>query len=90
VKWGKVNATIPKGQAPESITLDQAVGLLNERAAKTGGGGRVKKATKKAAKKAEPKQELSEPAPKAVKPKATKKAAAKTPKAPKKAAKSAE
>jgi DNA topoisomerase-1 len=86
VKWGKINATIPKGMAPESIMLDQAVGLLAERAAKTGGG-RVKKATKKTAKKAEPKQELSEPAPKAVKPKVTKKAAAKTPKAPKKAAK---
>ncbi|WP_284735771.1 type I DNA topoisomerase [Dongia deserti] len=86
VKWGKINATIPKGIAPESLTLDQAVGLIAERAAKSGGG-RVKKATKKAAKKAEPKQELSEPAPKAVKPKVAKKAAAKTPKAAKKAAK---
>jgi DNA topoisomerase-1 len=86
VKWGKVNATIPKGLSPDSISLDQAVGLLNERAAKTGGG-RVKKAAKKAAKKAEPKRELSEAAPKAVKPKAAKKAAAKTPKAAKKAAK---
>jgi DNA topoisomerase I len=86
VKWGKVNATIPKGLPPDSISLDQAVGLLNERAAKTGGG-RVKKAPKKAAKKAEPKQQLSEPAPKAVKPKAAKKAAAKTPKAAKKSAK---
>jgi DNA topoisomerase-1 len=82
VKWGKVNATIPKGLPPDSISLDQAVGLLNERAAKTGGG-RVKKATKKA----EPKQELSEPGPKAVKPKAAKKSAAKTPKAAKKSAK---
>jgi DNA topoisomerase-1 len=81
VKWGKINATIPKGLAPESITLDQAVGLLAERAAKAGGGRFTKAATKKAAK---PKQELSEPAPKAVKPKAAKKAA---PKAAKKAAK---
>ena len=90
VKWGKINATIPKGLAPESITLDQAVGLITERAAKTSGG-RMKKAPKKAAKKAEPKPELSEPAPKMVKPKAekkpAKKAAAKTPKAAKKAAK---
>jgi DNA topoisomerase I len=78
VKWGKINATIPKGLPPETITLDQAVGLLAERAAKSGGG-RVKKAPKKAAKKAAPKQELSEAAPKAVKPKAAKKAAAKTP-----------
>jgi DNA topoisomerase-1 len=86
VKWGKVNATIPKGLAPGSITLDQAVGLIAERAARTGGG-RVKKA----AKKAEPRPELSEPAPKAVKPKArkkaAKKAAAKTPKVAKKASK---
>jgi DNA topoisomerase-1 len=83
VKWGKINATIPKGLAPDSITLDQAVGLLAERAAKMGGG-RFKKAAKKAAK---PAQQLSEPAPKDVKPKAAKKAAAKAPKAVKKAAK---
>ena len=90
VKWGKINATIPKGLAPDSITMDQAVGLLAERAAKTGGG-RARKATKTAARKAEPKPELSAPSLKAVKPKATKKvtkkAAAKTPKAAKKAAK---
>ncbi|HEU4827105.1 MAG TPA: type I DNA topoisomerase [Dongiaceae bacterium] len=87
VKWGKINATIPKGLAPESITLDQAIGLIAERAARSGGGGRFKKAAKKAAKAAEPNQELSEPAPKDVKPKAAKKAAAKTaPKAARKAA----
>jgi DNA topoisomerase-1 len=89
VKWGKVNATIPKGLAPESITLDQAVGLLAERASKTGGGLVKKTAKKTAKKKAEPKQELSEPAPKAVKPKVAKKAAAKTPKPAKRAAKKA-
>jgi DNA topoisomerase-1 len=88
VKWGKINATIPKDVAPDSITLDQAVGLIAERAAK-GGGGRFKKpAAKKAAKKTAPKQELSEPAPKAVKPKAEKKAAKKAaPKGAKKAVK---
>ncbi len=90
VKWGKINATIPKGLAPDSITMDQAVGLLAERAAKTGGG-RARKATKTPPRKAEPQPELSAPALKAVKPKATKKvtkkAAAKTPKAAKKAAK---
>jgi DNA topoisomerase-1 len=86
VKWGKVNATIPKGIPPDSITLDQAVGLLAERAAKAGGG-RFKKAAKKAAKAAEPKQELSEHAPKAMKPKAGKKGPAKAaPNAAKKAA----
>ena len=88
VKWGKINATIPKDIAPDSITLDQAVGLIAERAAKGGGRFGKKPAAKKTAKKAEPKQELSEPAPKVVKPKAEKKAAAKAaPKAAKKAAK---
>ncbi|HEY3144845.1 MAG TPA: topoisomerase C-terminal repeat-containing protein, partial [Dongiaceae bacterium] len=87
VKWGKINATIPKDIAPDSITLEQAVGLIADRVAKGGGGGRFKKAAKKAAKKAEPTQELSEPAPRAVKPKAVKKPTAKTaPKAAKKAA----
>jgi DNA topoisomerase-1 len=88
VKWGKINATIPKELTPDSITLEQAVGLIAERAAK-GGGGRFNKkpAVKKAAKKAAPKQKLSEPGPKAVKPKAAKKAAKPAPKAAKKAAK---
>ncbi len=78
VKWGKVNATIPKGIEPSSLTLDQAVGLITERAEKMGGGKPKKaKAAPKAKKAAKP--ELGEPAPKAVKPKATKKAAAKKP-----------
>ena len=95
VKWGKVNATIPKELAPESVTLEQAVGLIADRVAKGGGGGGRfgKKAAKKAAK-----PELSEGAPKDVKPKAKKpakpkaeKAAKAAPKATKKAAeKSAE
>ncbi len=68
VKWGKINATIPKGLAPDSITLDQAVGLITERAAKAGGRARKPAAKKAATKNAAPKQELSEPAPKAVKP----------------------
>ena len=81
VKWGKVNATIPKEIAPESVTLEQAIALIADRVAKGGGGGGRfgKKAPKKAAK-----QELSEAAPKDVKPKAAKKAA--KPKAEKKAA----
>ena len=33
VKHGKVNATIPKEMAPETITLEQAVELVNARAA---------------------------------------------------------
>ncbi|HEY0927794.1 type I DNA topoisomerase [Brevundimonas sp.] len=34
VKWGKVNATLPKGTAPEDMTLEAAIPLLAERAAK--------------------------------------------------------
>ncbi|GAA0624712.1 type I DNA topoisomerase [Brevundimonas kwangchunensis] len=34
VKWGKVNATLPKGTAPEDMTLEAALPLLAERAAK--------------------------------------------------------
>jgi DNA topoisomerase I len=34
VNWGKVNATIPKGTAPDSVTLSQALGLIAEREGK--------------------------------------------------------
>jgi len=37
VNWGKVNATIPKAQAPDTVTLDEALVLIAERIAKTGG-----------------------------------------------------
>ena len=36
VSWGKVNATIPKGEDPAALTLEQALALL---AAKSAGGG---------------------------------------------------
>ncbi|UWQ18823.1 type I DNA topoisomerase [Jannaschia sp. M317] len=36
VKWEKINATIPKGTAPEDVTMAQAVDLIAERAAKAG------------------------------------------------------
>ena len=92
VKWGKVNATIPKGIEPSSLTLDQAIGLIAERAAKMGSKGRGKappKAKKAAAKKA-PKEAGTEAAPKAA-PKAAKKAVKKTAKkAAKKAPKAAD
>ncbi|WP_299688236.1 type I DNA topoisomerase [uncultured Tateyamaria sp.] len=42
VKWGKVNATIPKGTEPEDVTMDMAVQLIAEKAPK-------KKATRKKA-----------------------------------------
>jgi DNA topoisomerase-1 len=49
VRWGKVNATLPKGTEPETITLDEAVALVNAKAG-------TKPARKTAAKaKAEPK-----------------------------------
>ena len=32
VKWGKVNATIPKGTEPEAVTMDIAVQLIAEKA----------------------------------------------------------
>ena len=36
VKWEKVNATLPKDVAPEAVTFDEAVALVNEKAAKSG------------------------------------------------------
>jgi DNA topoisomerase-1 len=48
VKWGKVNATLPKGTAPEDMTLEAALPLLAERAAKAPAKGR-KAPAKKAA-----------------------------------------
>lgn len=50
VNWGKVNATIPKAQAPDSVTLEEALVLIAERIAKTGTGGKPAKAKKAAAK----------------------------------------
>jgi DNA topoisomerase-1 len=70
VKWGKVNATLPKGAEPESITLDEALALIAEKAGKS-----PKKPARKTAKAS------GEAKPKAAaksKPKATKATAAKT------------
>ena len=49
VKWGKINATLPKGMEPESVTLEQAVELIAEKAAKKGKGRRKKAPTRKKA-----------------------------------------
>jgi len=38
VNFGKVNATLPKGKDPMSVSLDEALVLIAEREAKTGGG----------------------------------------------------
>ena len=48
VKWEKVNATLPKDIEPEALTVEQAVALVNEKAASSGKG-RKKTAKKKAA-----------------------------------------
>ena len=55
VNAGKLNANVPKGADPAALTLDEAVKLLDERAAKDGGGKSAArktpaKATKPAAK----------------------------------------
>ena len=46
VKWGKVNATLPKDTNPEDVTMEQAVELITAKAAK---GGKKKTTRKKAA-----------------------------------------
>jgi DNA topoisomerase-1 len=38
VNWGKVNATLPKGKDPASVTQEEALALIAEKAAKGGGG----------------------------------------------------
>ena len=48
VKWEKVNATVPKGTAPEAVTVEQAVELI---AAKKAKGGKKKAPAKKKAEK---------------------------------------
>ena len=80
VKWEKVNATLPKDIAPEDVTLEQALELIAEKAAK-GGKGTKKAAARKPAAKAAAKPAARKAAPK----KATAKTAATKKAAPKKA-----
>ncbi|MEM6371943.1 MAG: type I DNA topoisomerase [Pseudomonadota bacterium] len=47
VKWGKVNATIPKGTEPENVTMDMAVQLISEKAPAKKKATRKKPAAKK-------------------------------------------
>ena len=68
VSDGETNATLPEGTEPEGVTMEQALVLIAERAAK---GGKKKKPAR-AVKAAKPKDEKKEKA-------APKKAAAKTP-----------
>ena len=75
IKHGSINANVPKGREPASLTLDEAVVLLAERVAKGGG----KKPVKKAAAKKAPAAKKDAPAKKP----AAKKPAAKKPPAKK-------
>jgi DNA topoisomerase-1 len=47
VKWGKVNATLPKDLDPQDVTLERAVELIAEKQAKGGKGKRAGGAAKK-------------------------------------------
>ncbi len=82
VKWEKVNATLPKEMEPEAITLEEAVRLVDEKAARKGTG-RKTAAKKPAARKSAAKKSAAKK-PAAKKP-AAKKAAARKPAAKKKA-----
>jgi DNA topoisomerase-1 len=82
VTAGGVNATIPSDKTQDTITLPEAIALIDERAAKGGGKpkrGAKKSPAKKAAAKVTAKADAAEkkPAKKAVAKKAVKKAAAK-------------
>ena len=77
VNWEKVNATLPKGKDPQSVTVEEALVLIAERAAKAPAGKAKKAPAKKTATAA--KAEGAEK--KTAKPKAKPKAAAKTKKA---------
>src|SRR5439155_419195 len=80
VTAGGVNATIPSDKTPDTITIAEAIALIDERAAK--GGGKPKRGARKAAaKKSAPKKAAAKAAdpdaPKPAKKAAPKKAAAK-------------
>ncbi len=56
LKWGKVNATLPKEVDHEKLTLEQAIEIVKARAEQVGEtGGKAAKPAKKASKKAKPK-----------------------------------
>ncbi len=38
VNWGKINATLPQGKDPQTVTVEEALALIAERAAKSGTG----------------------------------------------------
>jgi DNA topoisomerase-1 len=75
VTAGGVNATIPSDKTQETITLAEAIALIDERVAK--GGGKPKRGVKKAKAAKPAKAEVAVKAPKPVKKAAAKKSAAK-------------
>ena len=77
VKWGKVNATLPKDVEPEDVTLEIALPLIEAKASK-GGKKKAPAAKKPAAKKAAAPAKKKAAAKKPAKKPATKKAAPKT------------
>ena len=78
IKHGSTNANVPRGADPLAVTLEEAVVLIAERAAK-GDTGKKKKPARAAKAKAEPKTAAAKKAPAKKKPAAKKKApAAKT------------
>lgn len=73
VNWDKVNATLPRGKDPQSVTMEEALALITERAAKAPAG-KAKPAPKKKAAAAE----STDGAKAAAKPKTAAKSAAKS------------
>ncbi len=68
VKWAKVNATLPRDLEPADVTLEQALELINAKAAKKPAKKTAaKKATTKASAKAATKKAAKKPAAKATK-----------------------
>ena len=57
LKWGKINATLPKEMDPDKITLEQAIEVIKARAAQLG-----ETTEKPAKKKAAPKKAKKEAA----------------------------
>ncbi|MCZ6793889.1 MAG: type I DNA topoisomerase [Planctomycetota bacterium] len=83
---GEINASLPRGEDPQEMTLERAVDLLREKAASGDGRRRGRKAAKKTSKTATKKKATKKPAEQssktATKKKATKKTAKETAKAP--------
>lgn len=72
VNWGKVNATLPKGKDPQSVTVEEALVLIEQKAGSSGGAKKKApakaKATKAAKPAAKPKAKAAPKAEKAAKP----------------------